>query len=502
MTVALPKVLGVETEYGILVRGADMDPISASTMVVNAHRELRATGWDHSTESPGNDARDAWEGAGEYPVVEDMMANRVLTNGARLYVDHAHPEYSTPECASPTETVAHDVAGERIMRAAAAAASGLLPDGVSISLLKNNSDGKGNSYGCHENYLVSRSVPFPEIARLMSVHLVTRMAFCGAGKIGGEHLHRGDPTFRVSQRSDFFEEPIGLETTIRRPVVNTRDEPHAEPGKYRRLHVIAGDANMSQWGTWMKLGTTALLLSALEDGAVPAWLTLTDPVRAMHTVGRDTTLSDTVSLADGRRMTALDLQESLLGIASDWFLRTGAETLGGDTASVLANWAEALRTLRADPFLLSDRVDWVAKLRLVRGYVNRHNCGWDDARLKAIDLQYHELDLSRSLAARAGLREVVAPEVTASAVLRPPASTRAYFRGECISRWPSEVVSANWDHIIMEEGGVEYRVDMPEPLRGTRAMVGGLLESCTTAAELLRRLGPSVVRARDMDPGW
>ena len=200
------------------------------------------------------------------PEVETHLVNAVLTNGARYYVDHAHPEYSTPECSNALELVVHDHAGELILTRSMEAASHLLPPGEEIVIYKNNSDGKGNSYGCHENYLVDRAVPFSRIVHGLTPHLVSRQIYAGAGKIGEEVAHGGDaPVFQLSQRADFFEEEVGLETTLKRPIINTRDEPHADPQKYRRLHVIVGDANLAEVATFLKVGVTALVLAMIED---------------------------------------------------------------------------------------------------------------------------------------------------------------------------------------------------------------------------------------------
>src|SRR5579871_2543409 len=230
---AIVKVCGLETEYGILLRGGgEPNPIAASSLLINAYvAELaRKVGWDFEDETPGNDARGfAREGAGA-PEVETHLVNTVLTNGARYYVDHAHPEYSTPECASPLDVLVHDKAGEVVLARSMAAAGRLLPPGERIVVYKNNSDGKGNSYGCHENYLLDRALPFSRIVQQLTSHLVTRQVYTGAGKVGRETPNGpAEPArFQLSQRADFFEEVVGLETTLKRPIVNTRDEPHAD----------------------------------------------------------------------------------------------------------------------------------------------------------------------------------------------------------------------------------------------------------------------------------
>ncbi len=210
----------------------------------------------------------------------------MLTNGARYYVDHAHPEYSTPECADALELVCADKAGERILARSMQAARRLLGPGQEIVVYKNNSDGKGNSYGTHENYLVDRSVPFATLVRHLLPWFVTRQVFTGAGKVGGEN-GTGHTGYQLSQRADFFEEEVGLETTLKRPIVNTRDEPHADPQKYRRLHVIVGDANLCEVATFLKVGTTAIVLAMVEDDFIDKDYSIVSPVPSMRTVSHD-----------------------------------------------------------------------------------------------------------------------------------------------------------------------------------------------------------------------
>src|SRR6187551_903045 len=252
-------------------------------MLINGYVEHHKVGWDFEDESPGRDARGfAREGAMP-PEIETHLVNTVLTNGARYYVDHAHPEISTPECVDALEVVCFDRAAEQIVRRSMVAADAVLPEGAQVITHKNNSDGKGNSYGCHENYLMAREIPFGRIVLQVTPHFVTRQVFCGAGKVGCElpGVDANEVPFQLSQRADFFEEEVGLETTLKRPIVNTRDEPHCDPQKYRRLHVIVGDANMSEVATYLKVGTTAILLAMIEDNELgDEWL-LGNPVPAI-----------------------------------------------------------------------------------------------------------------------------------------------------------------------------------------------------------------------------
>src|SRR6187431_2376004 len=288
---ALPKVCGLETEYGIVVRGGENNPVTASSMLINAYvaataRKRGRIGWDFEDEHPTNDARGFSLDDSLAPEVETTLVNAVLTNGARYYVDHAHPEISTPEVTTAMEAVIWDRAAEEIVRASMTHAQSILPAGAEIVVHKNNSDGKGNSYGCHENYLLARELPFGRLTSQITPHFVTRQVFTGAGKVGCELPGRPHDhvAYQLSQRADFFEEEIGLETTLKRPIVNTRDEPHADAQKYRRLHVIVGDANMSEVATFLKIGTTQIVLSMIEDGALgDDWL-LGNPVAAIRQV--------------------------------------------------------------------------------------------------------------------------------------------------------------------------------------------------------------------------
>ena len=365
---AIAKVCGIETEYGI--HGGDGNPITASSLLINAYVAdvERRIGWDFEDESPGNDARGFAREGSMPPSVETHLANTVLTNGARYYVDHAHPEYSTPECANPLELVVHDKAGEVILRRSMAAARRIFPDAVPVVVYKNNSDGKGNSYGCHENYLVDRALPFAKIVTGVVPHFVTRQIFTGAGKVGSETASFDRVDFQITQRADFFEEEVGLETTLKRPIINTRDEPHADPRRYRRLHVIVGDANLSEVATFLKVGTTALVLAMIEDDAMPARdFSPADPVRAMHDVSPDLTLAAPLDLADGSTATALEIQWDLLTAARKYAEERGLEVLGDELVGqmVLDRWEAVLGGLETDPTSLARQLDWVAKYQLM-----------------------------------------------------------------------------------------------------------------------------------------
>ncbi len=502
---ALRKIVGIETEYGILLRGrADANPIAASSLLINAYISSIAkrggtssatprVGWDFVDESPGNDARGSGLFGASGPEVETHLVNAVLTNGARYYVDHAHPELSTPECADARSIVVFDRAAEEILIDSMEAVSRVLGEGEEILIFKNNSDRKGNSYGCHENYLMDRTTPFSRVVSQAMPHFITRQIFTGAGKVGSEAvgMSSGQVPYQLTQRADFFEEEVGLETTLKRPIVNTRDEPHADPKKYRRLHVIAGDANMSEVATFLKVGTTSLLLCMVEDDYLPRTMNFAHPVQAMRQVSYDVDLTLALELEDGRRMTALEWQWELYDSARKYAEDRGLDCIDADTgAEVLRRWELVLTGLESDPMSVADQVDWVAKKRLLDGYRERHGLGWGDARLAAMDLQYHDLRPSKCLARRVGLERLTTDDEVERAKSQPPDDTRAYFRGRCLERWADDIVAANWDSMVFDIGDDPLRrVPMMEPMRGTKAHVGTLLDECETSAELLRRLG-------------
>ena len=494
---AIPKVCGIETEYGIVLRGSgDSNPIAASSVLINAYiNELqRKVGWDFEDESPGNDARGFAREGSMPPEVETHLVNAVLTNGARYYVDHAHPEFSTPECVDAMQCVLYDKAGERILAGSMEAAARALPAGQGIVVYKNNSDRKGNSYGCHENYLMDRQVPFPRIVQHVMPHFITRQVYTGAGKVGSEVTPGGGPEigYQLTQRADFFEEEVGLETTLKRPIVNTRDEPHADAQKYRRLHVIVGDANLAEVSTFLKVGATAIVLAMIED----EWFGDRDfsfaaPVQAMRRISYDLDLSQPQELADGRTATALDVQWEYLDLARKYAEERGLTALGEETgAEVVRRWETVLSALEDDPMVLADQLDWVAKYRLIDGYRQRHGLAWPDPRLAAMDLQYHDVRPEKSLFAKLPMERLVTEADVVRAMSEPPPETRAYFRGRCLQRWASSISAANWDSLVFDLGTDPLRrVPMMEPLRGTAAMVDSLLERCSGPEDLLQQLG-------------
>jgi proteasome accessory factor A len=497
------RVMGTETEYGISVPGQPgANAMVTSSQVVNAYQaatsaRARRARWDFEEENPLRDARGfdlAREAADATQLTdEDLgLANVILTNGARLYVDHAHPEYSAPECTNPLAAVIWDKAGERVMAEAATRAASV--SGTSaIQLYKNNTDNKGASYGTHENYLMNRGTPFADIVRHLTPFFVSRQVVCGAGRVGRGADGRTEG-FQISQRADFFEVEVGLETTLKRPIINTRDEPHADPEKYRRLHVIIGDANMSEISTFLKLGTTALVLAMIEDRFLDGDLALEAPVAELRAVSHDPSCRHLVTLRDGRKMTAVQLQIEYLERARKYTEDRYGTDVDEMTADVLGRWESVLTRLAEDPMQLARELDWVAKLELLEGYRTRDGLSWGHPRLQLVDLQYSDVRPDRGLynrlAARGRMNRLVPEEEVLRAVDDPPEDTRAYFRGRCLQQYPDAVAAASWDSVIFDLPGHDslQRVPTLEPLRGTRAHVGDLLDRSRTAADLVAAL--------------
>jgi Pup amidohydrolase len=491
--VAIPKICGIETEYGISVKEtADFNPILTSSMLINAYAQpaFKRVKWDYEEESPLRDARGFEKAPAEGAPEDDSgLVNIILPNGSRYYVDHAHPEYSSPECSNALDVVLWDKAGERILERSTEAARATVMQGSRIHIYKNNSDGKGNSYGCHENYLVDRATPFPSLVKHLIPFFVTRTIYTGAGKVGAENGTE-EIAFQLSQRADFFEVEVGLETTFKRPLINTRDEPHADAEKYRRLHVIVGDANMSEVATLLKVGATAIVLQMVEDDFITDDFTLRDPVRTNAAVSRDLTCRRTVELVDGRRLTPVELQWEFLRLAKKY-----AQDNDGDasTDEVLERWESALEGLESDPAGMSRQLDWAAKLSLLEAYRERDGLEWNDPKLRLIDLQYHDVRRSHGLywkLARAGkVERLVDDDSIEWAVDHPPEDTRAYFRGECLRRFSPAIMAASWDALIFDTGDEPLRkVPTLEPMRGTRAHVQSVLDASADAGALIRNL--------------
>ncbi|RMB75836.1 proteasome accessory factor PafA2 [Rhodococcus sp. SBT000017] len=497
----MQRIIGIEVEYGISSpTEPTANPILTSTQAVLAYAaaagvpRAKRTRWDYEVESPLRDARgfDLGRFSGPAPVIdadEIGAANMILTNGARLYVDHAHPEYSAPEVRDPLDAVIWDKAGERVMEAAARHASSV-PGAPRLQLYKNNVDGKGASYGTHENYLMSRETPFSAVIAGLSPFFASRQVITGSGRVGiGQS---GDEAgFQLSQRADYIEVEVGLETTLKRGIINTRDEPHADADKYRRLHCIIGDANLAEMSTYLKVGTTALVLDIIEAGVDLSDLQLARPVTAVHQISHDPTLRKAVALADGRELTGLALQRIYHQRVAKFVAAEGS----GDARAldVLDKWAMVLDLLERDPMECAHLLDWPAKLRLLEGFRQREGLGWSAPRLHLVDLQYSDVRLDKGLynrlVARGSMDRLVTEQQVLDAVGTPPEDTRAYFRGECLRKFGADIAAASWDSVIFDLGGDSLvRIPTLEPLRGTKSHVGALLESVDSAAELVDQL--------------
>ena len=466
---------GIETEIGI-ARDNDeqLDVVSESIALVRSVVEPGVLmRWDYGSEDPHADMRGfrvrelrqdtdeadyyAEDAQRELTYVE-IKSDLVLGNGARFYNDHAHPEYCTPECSTLDELIAQDRAGERILMACAHQLTA--QRGQKVRLYKNNTDFCGHSYGCHENYLLPRSLPWAQLAQGVQAFLVTRQIYAGAGKFAIEEEDRFVSShFQIAQRSDFFSELQSVDTMQRRPLVNTRDEPHANPRLYRRFHVIIGDANMSPFATRLKVGATALVLEALARDPERMWPRLVDPLETLPAISRDPSFRWEIKLAGCKSSTALEVQrEYLAAVKAVCDLTTPAKS------ALVADWEAVLNDLETDVMRCRNRLDWVAKLALVREFQAAQNIAPDDPWLQSLDLEYHRLDLAEGLyyALEQGGTMLGVPEEAAvrRAVREPPTTTRAHVRGKCIQKFAAAVESAQWDHITLQGGGESIKISL------------------------------------------
>jgi proteasome accessory factor A len=383
-------------------------------------------------------------------------SNVFLENGARLYLDvGSHPEYATPECDSVLDLIAHDKAGERILEALLAAAEVRLhEEGISgdVFLFKNNTDSAGNSYGCHENYLVARQGEFARIADILIPFFVTRQIYCGAGKV--LHGPRG-AQFCLSQRAEHIWEGVSSATTRSRPIINTRDEPHADAERFRRLHVIVGDSNMSEFTSFLKVGVTDLVVRMVEENTVMRDLTLENPIRAIREISHDLTCKRKIRLANGRELSAIDIQTEYCDRAARFIERRDGSPL---VVQILDEWRAALQALKeGEPERLATKVDWVAKYLLVERYRDRHGYSLSHPKVALIDLAYHDVNRKRGLyylLERRGKMDRVVPERQVQRAMRePPQTTRARLRGEFIrqAKQRRRDYTVDWVHLKLND---------------------------------------------------
>ncbi len=513
---------GTETEYA--VSGAPGgNPVQWSFDVVAgaSSPRTRHIRWDYRQEDPVNDMRgmrlDRASARADMLTDEPQphVTNVIAPNGGRIYVDHAHPEYSAPETDDPFTAVIYDTAGDVLMKRAARQAGGL-------QLHRNNVDGKGASWGTHENYMLSRSVPFGQMAALMTAHLVTRQIYTGSGRVGiGERSETAG--YQLSQRADYVHMKVALQTTFDRPIINTRDEPHADAGRFRRLHVIVGDANRMDVPRVLKLGTTSMLLWVCEHaeeagidltGELEA-LTFADPVDAMHRVSHDLTLAQPLPMAGGGAMTAWQMQVALQTLAYE----TAAAVYGTDTRgepvwpdrstrSVMAMWKQALldvaRIRHADERerlqleAEAARIEWLCKWQIIeRLRLRLHpNESFDeslhDARLASVDLRWASLDPQTSIfdRLRGRTERTCTDDDVREACNEPPADTRAWLRGMVVDRYPEQIRAVSWTHITTTDDpeGRQWTLDMSDPRDWTRTQCADAVAQAPNARQLIAAL--------------
>jgi proteasome accessory factor A len=448
------RIFGLENEYGV-------------TCTFHGQRRL----------SPDEVARYLFKKV----VSWGRSSNVFLENGARLYLDvGSHPEYATPECDQLSDLVAHDKAGELILSSLVTSAQARLrEEGIrgDIYLFKNNTDSAGNSYGCHENYLTTRRDDFAHYADVLIPYFVTRQIFTGAGKV--LQTSHGS-VFCLSQRAEHIWEGVSSATTRSRPIINTRDEPHADAERYRRLHVIVGDSNMSQYATYLKVGATSIVLRMLEDpGVVLRDLTLEDPIRAIREISHDLSCRRPVRLANGREMSALQIQQEYLDRAVRYDLQQG---LSAQERTALGMWEHVLTQIEKDPLGLDRECDWAMKYRLIDAYRERHGLSLGHPRVALLDLAYHDIDHQRGIfnrmQARGHADRVVDDVAIELATSDPPSTTRAHLRGEFIRRAKerNREFTVDWVHLKLNDQ-TQRTVLLKDPFRCVDERVDRLIAS-------------------------
>ncbi|MDP9497545.1 MAG: Pup--protein ligase [Actinomycetota bacterium] len=448
------RIFGLENEYGVTCTFRGQRRLSPDEVARYLFR--RVVSWGRSS-------------------------NVFLRNGARLYLDvGSHPEYATPECDSAVDLVTHDKAGERILEGLLVDAERRLrEEGIAgdIYLFKNNTDSAGNSYGCHENYLVGRHGEFGRLADVLIPFLVSRQIVVGAGKV--LQTPRG-AVFCVSQRAEHIWEGVSSATTRSRPIINTRDEPHADAERFRRLHVIVGDSNMNEMTTLLKLGSTDLVLRMVEAGVVMRDLTLENPIRAIREISHDLTGTRRVRLANGREASALEIQREYFAKASDFVDRRGGDAT---VARVLDLWGRTLTAVETGDLSLVDReIDWVTKHALIERYRAKHDLSLSSPRVAQLDLAYHDVNRDRGLYYLLEKKGAVLRATTDLAVFEaksvPPQTTRARLRGEFIKRAQEKRrdFTVDWVHLKLNDQA-QRTVLCKDPFRAVDDRVEKLIAS-------------------------
>ena len=461
-------LLGIETEYGIIREDLEnSDPVDESMRLLKSCSQKSVVGkWAYSQENSHQDmrgfkvqslAQDEEEDAfcaedrkRPYSYLE-MKCDRVLSNGARFYNDHTHPEYSTPECSSLFSLVAHDVAGEKIVAESTKIRNQEL-GGKSVQIFKNNTDYSGHSYGTHDNYLIPRKIPFDHIVKGLVPFLVTRQLYAGAGKVGSENPNSNSyKGLQLAQRSDFIEKVLSIETMTQRPIINTRDEPHAIRNKYRRLHLIMGDANMSAYATALKVGSTRLVLNLIASGGTLPNIELENPVEDVQKVSLEKNRNAKLKKTSGDSITALEIQEIYLEAIEKNFSNQNEEW-----SWIIQEWEKTLNDFKHSPEKLSNRIDWAIKEKLFLEFMESENFSWDDPMLQSLDLEYHNLDpdrgLYRGLEQENHVYSLLTEEEINCAIEFPPAGTRAKIRGDAVNKESEKIKSIHWTGIEFKNG--------------------------------------------------
>lgn len=474
------RLFGSDIEYGLQIEGRDVaDQLEDSAEVIRSLQANSVGCWDYALESPRCDLRgfsvdrlttdpadSVWDVGRVHPPESELRSDRVLENGARLYNDHGHPEYATPECRRIADALAHELAGERIVLQAAKDFQERT--GRAVKIYKNNTDYHGASYGSHENYLVPRSVQFADLLSHLVPFLISRSILFAAGKVGSES--RPDVRFQLSQRADFFTELASVDTLYRRPIFNTRDEPHAEQELWIRLHVICGDANRMPWSIAMKFGTMSLVLRLLEMGDRVEWA-LRDPVTAFRDASR---------ILDGSRIETTSGWTNSAEVLDDY--RCACESrfrgIDAETDWVLDEWNAALEDFRTDWTRLADRVDWAAKRLMLEQFCGQVET-WDAPLAQSLDLEYHNLEpqdsLFDALVAEGQTRTVIPESRILDAMSMPPQDTRAQLRAEVVRTYGEQVQAIGWRRAIISAGPDHSRV-VEFPVNWETGTLSDLLE--------------------------
>ena len=500
------RFMGTEIEYGIIGKlnsNDETNPIQTSNALIDAfshnHKySSRRPRWDYQDESPLTDVRgfvlprnDA--DSSLLTDIADAYTNLVLTNGGRYYVDHAHPEYSSPECTNPVDAMKFEMAGDQIIMKSLRELKNLYPDN-SIKIYKNNTDGKGASYGAHENYLVKREIPFSKIVQALTPFFILRQIFVGSGRVGLGQFSE-IPGFQISQRSDFFETEVGLETTLKRPIINTRDEPHSDASKFRRLHVIIGDSNRSQVSTYLKLALTSIILDMIENDFTSEFPIFRKPVTALRSTSHDIDFVRKYEFSNRPDMNILELADQILDTMQNFctqFNRMDDQTR--DALVLVTRILSEFRLGKLDSPFLVENVEWCAKYHILDKYRSRNRVDWDDPRLRYLDIQWSEIggtsNMFEELEKQSIHRIMVDPSIIVRAAETPPENTRAFLRGKLIEHFGADIISASWDSIVIETDPLEplQRISLMDPFWGTSQ----------DAKKILSRLGEPQYSAADL----